>query len=84
MTQPILVEGQPHVTSQMHVSQYSDLGKVKVIDLEERFHLSVVMLCKDGQRQFHPAGCEATLPAETVAIFGTPEQIDLVLHENKC
>ena len=52
-----------------------------VNELEETYRVSVILLCKNGERLFHPAGKELIEQGQTIAIFGDPEQINLLLHE---
>ncbi len=81
VTPPITIEGQPHILAQLEVHSRSKICGMTVNALEEMYRVSVVLLCKDGERTFHPAGKVVIEQGQTIAIFGVPEQINLLLHE---
>jgi Trk K+ transport system NAD-binding subunit len=83
MTPPLSIEGQAHILANVPVGPRSRLRGVDIHTVEEKFRISVVMLCRDGQRQFHPAGQEVLQPGQTIAILGEPERITQLLHENR-
>jgi Trk K+ transport system NAD-binding subunit len=82
ITPPINIDGTPHILAHLLVHPRSNLKGKTVNVLEETYRISVVMLCKDGQREFHPPNNERIEPGQTVAIFGEPAQIHKILHEN--
>lgn len=82
ITPPITIGGQPHVLANLLISSQSRMQGKTVFDIEEAYRVSVVLLCKDGTREFHPAGTETILPGQTVAIFGDAAQINRLIHEN--
>jgi Trk K+ transport system NAD-binding subunit len=81
ITPPITVDGQPHILAQLPVDPGSHICDMTVNALEETYHISVILLCKDGSRTFHPAGREVIKPGYTIAVFGEPDNINLLLHE---
>jgi Trk K+ transport system NAD-binding subunit len=83
ITPPVTIEGKPHLLAQITINPESTLNGQSVHDLEENHRISVVMLCKDGERQYHPPGEALVKAGQTVAIFGEPEHIHTMLHENK-
>lgn len=82
ITPPVTIEGKPHLLAQMPINPHSGLDGLTVRALEETHRVSVVLLCKDGERLFHPSGDTQIRSGETVAIFGEPEHIHTLLHEN--
>jgi Trk K+ transport system NAD-binding subunit len=82
ITPPITIEGQPHILARIGITAKSRLQTMTIQSVEERFRVSVVLLCQDGHSEFHPAGNEWVKPGQTLAIFGNPKQIDELLHEN--
>lgn len=83
VTPPITIEGQPHTLANLEIPPKSHLNGMSVEQIEEKFRISVVLLCRDGERLFHPAGHERVGAGQTLAIFGEPEQINLLIHENR-
>ncbi len=83
VTPPISIDGQPHILANIQVGPRSRLQGLDIHGLEEKYRVSVVLLCRDGQRQFHPAGQEKIQPGLTIAIFGEPERITQILNENR-
>jgi Trk K+ transport system NAD-binding subunit len=82
-TSPIVIEGKPHILGNLVIGPRSRLRGHSVLALEEKFHVSIVLLCADGQKQFHPAGGESIETGHTVAVFGEPEHINQLFHENQ-
>lgn len=82
VTPPITIEGQPHILANLLVEGQSHLGGMTVQKIEEDYKVSVVMLCSNGERQFHPPGNEQIRSGQTVAIFGEPAHINRLIHEN--
>lgn len=81
VTPPVTIEGQPHILAQLQVDPGSRIGGMSVHELEERYRVSVILLCRNGERIFHPAGKETVRPGYTIAVFGEPEKINHLLHE---
>jgi voltage-gated potassium channel len=83
VTPPITIEGKPHILANLPISKQSRLNGLTVHHIEEHFRISIVLLCEDGHRQFHPPGERTIQPGFTIAVFGEPEQINKLLHENR-
>jgi Trk K+ transport system NAD-binding subunit len=82
ITPPINIEGKPHVLANVQVGPGSRLQNRSVIEVEETFRVSIVLLCAGGKQQFHPPGETRIQSGQTVAIFGEPDLIYAILHEN--
>lgn len=83
ITPPLTIEGTPHLLAHMGVESNSPLIGQSVHALEENYRVSVVMLCKDGQREFHPPGDTRLEAGEKITIFGEPDHIHSILHGKK-
>lgn len=81
VTPPISVEGQPHILAQLQVHPRSRICGMTIHDLEEMYRVSVILLYRDGDRNFHPAGEVLIEQGQTIAVFGEPEKINQLLHE---
>uniref|UniRef100_A0A7C4PGI4 RCK N-terminal domain-containing protein n=1 Tax=Anaerolinea thermolimosa TaxID=229919 RepID=A0A7C4PGI4_9CHLR len=83
LTPPILIEGQPHILARLEVSEFSNLAGLSVSELEEKYHTSLIYLAQDGKTMFHPEGSISVHKGASLALFGTPANINLVLNENR-
>lgn len=82
ITPPITIEGKPHILAHLQVAPDSKICKQSISVLEETYRVSIVLLCKDGQRDFHPAGNERVEAGQTITIFGEPDHINLLIHDS--
>jgi voltage-gated potassium channel len=82
ITPPIMIDGLPHILANLLVGKRSRLVGRTILDLEEKYHVSIVLLCQNGQRQYHPASSEMIHPEQTIAVLGEPEKINQIVHEN--
>jgi voltage-gated potassium channel len=82
ITPPLMIEGKPHILANLNIGPRSRLREHTVQELEEKFHVSIVLLFKDGQRIFHPPGEETVHAGQIMAVFGELEKINTVIHEN--
>lgn len=83
ITPPINIEGLPHILANIQIHPGSRLCSESVISLEEKYRVSIVLLCKDGSRTFHPPGSLRIRENDTLAVFGEPVNIHKLLHENR-
>lgn len=83
ITPPLMIEGEPHHLARMQVTPESRLKALTVSEIEEKFRVSIILLREKGQPEFHPRGEECVQPGQTLAIFGKPDQINKILHENQ-
>jgi voltage-gated potassium channel len=82
ITPPLTINGQPHILANLQVTAASRLVGQTIYELEEKHRISIVMQCKNGQSFFHPQAQEVIGAGHTIAIFGEPERINQLLHEN--
>ncbi|MHB0874887.1 MAG: potassium channel family protein [Anaerolineae bacterium] len=83
VTRPITVDGQALSLARLEVASRSALAGRTVHDVEEEFRLSVVLLQKNGNAEVHPAGDRCLVAGETVAVLGSPKQIDRLVCRNR-
>ncbi len=83
ITPPITVEGQPHILARLEVREKSGLAGLTVNEIEEQYQTSLVYLQQDHQSYFHPEGSIQISKGASLAVFGTPERINQLLHENR-
>lgn len=83
ITPPVTIEGETMILARMVVTPRSRLQSMRVAEVEETFRVSLVLLSYNGTSQFHPPGDYLIAPGQTLAIFGKPDQINQILHENR-
>ena len=83
ITPPITIEGQAHILARIKITPKSRLKGMSVSQIEESHHISIVMIYSNGQQEFHPHGERIVFAGQSLAVFGKPEQINRLLHENQ-
>ena len=83
LTPPVIIEGKAHILARLKVSRASRLLNLTVIQLEEKYHSSLVVLSRNGDRIFHPDGNLIIHVNDSLAVFGIPEDIDQLIHANR-
>ncbi len=83
ITPPIMIEGQAHILARMNVTKKSHLVGKTVLQIEECFRVSIIMIHTGSGEEFHPKGDRVIFSGQTVAIFGKPDQINHLMHENR-
>ncbi|MCP5095464.1 MAG: hypothetical protein GY943_07925 [Chloroflexi bacterium] len=83
ITRPITVEGESFSLARFDVQPESKLIGVSVSDIEQDYDVSVVLLRKDGESDFHPSGERKLFANDVLAVLGGPEQINGLLNRNK-
>jgi len=82
ITAPITIDGQPNSLARLQIGPRSRLNRHSINDIEDRYKLSIVLLTRDGQSNQHPQGDIILCPGDIVAIFGQPDQINHLVHDN--
>ncbi|MRR30825.1 hypothetical protein EG834_10990, partial [bacterium] len=77
------IDGHPHSVARLTVSKRSRLVSQSVLEIEERFQASVILLNHGGQPIQHPPAAMKICSGDELAIFGGPEQINQIVHENQ-
>ncbi len=83
ITPPITIDGHPHSVARLTISNKSHLVNQTVLEIEERFQASVILLNHAGQSIQHPAAAMRISAGDELAVFGGPEQINQIVHENQ-
>jgi voltage-gated potassium channel len=83
LTPPVVIEGKPHILARLKIGSSSHLLNLSVNQLEEKYHASLVVLSRDGNRIFHPEGSLKLSLNDSLAVFGIPEDIDMLINENR-
>ncbi|MBP6015566.1 MAG: NAD-binding protein [Candidatus Promineofilum sp.] len=83
VTRPITVDGRPMSLASLALRLGSQLVGLSVGDIERDFHVSVVLLRRDGASDPHPAAGQIVAAHDVVAILGEPERIARLTAENR-
>lgn len=83
VTRPITVEGQALSLGRLTISKGSKLHWRSVAEIEARYDVSVVLLKKEGQLDLHPSGKEVLRDGDVIAILGSPDRLNMVVHDNQ-
>jgi voltage-gated potassium channel len=83
LTPPVIIEGKPHILARIKVNASSHLRNLTVNQVEEKYHTSLVVLSRNGDRKFHPEGSLEICQNDSLAVFGAPEDIDKLIHDNR-
>jgi voltage-gated potassium channel len=81
ITPPIMVEGNPLCFGTVEFLECSDSNGKTFDDLEQLYRISVVLLKREGDMQWHPAGSEKIRAGDVVGVLGNPERINQIVHD---
>lgn len=82
ITPPITIEGQANSLARLQISQRSRLLGKKIGQVESTYDLSVVLLTRDSRVDTHPNPDRTIQKGDTIAILGSPEHINHLVHDN--
>jgi len=82
MTQPITVEGKSLSLAQLTISERSKLVGLSVEMVEQNFDVSVVLVRRNHQSDFHPSAHLEFHIGDAVAVLGGPSEIAVLAQEN--
>lgn len=83
MTQPINIEGDILSLGHFMIAPDSHLSTMTIEQLEQRHHLSVVLLRRANQSNLHPSADLQLMPGDNLAVLGGPAEISLIAQENQ-
>ena len=79
---PIAVEGQALSLARLNVNQNSKLVGKSVGEIEGTYDISIVLLRRDDQSDFHPSAERCLEAGDTLAILGGPAEISATVNHN--
>lgn len=83
ITPPITVEGQSLSLASFEVRPLSKFAGRSVGEIEQTYNISVVLLRRDGESDYHPASDRCLEGGDAVAVLGGPEQLGRVTAANQ-
>jgi voltage-gated potassium channel len=82
VTNPISVEGQQLSLARLTISTNSQLAGKTVGNIEDGYHLSIVLVRHDHQSEMHPTDATQIHTGDTLAVLGGPDSLNHLLHDN--
>jgi Trk K+ transport system NAD-binding subunit len=82
ITHPITIEGKPLSLAQLKLTATSKFAEMSIASVEQKFDISVVLLRRNHQLDFHPAGHILLQAEDSLAILGGPAEIAQMAQEN--
>ena len=82
MTNPIAVEGEALSLARLNVNPFSSLVDQSIGQVEEKYNISVVLLRRHEEADFHPVASRSLEVGDVLAILGGPAEISLLVNEN--
>ena len=81
LTPPIMVEGNPLCFATVEFLDCADARGKTLHDLEQRYHISTVLLKRKGGMEWHPSSLETIQAGDVVGVLGNPEKINEIVHD---
>jgi Trk K+ transport system NAD-binding subunit len=82
ITNPITVEGESLSLARLTIGTGSSLEGKQVGAIEQQYDVSVVLIKHDGFQDLHPPTDQAVTAGDTLAVLGTPQHLNLIVHAN--
>lgn len=83
VTRPITVEGQSLSLGRLNIDGKSKLNGHPISEIESRYDVSIVLLKHQGEPDLHPAGERILAPGDVVAVLGSPDRLNAIVHDNQ-
>ncbi|HPH96818.1 MAG TPA: TrkA family potassium uptake protein [Anaerolineaceae bacterium] len=82
ITPPINIEGQANSLARLQINPKSRLVGKTIGQVETIYDLSLVLLTRSSKVDTHPAPDRVIQKGDIIAILGSPEHINLLVHDN--
>jgi len=82
VTNPISVEGQQLSLARLMISGSSQFAGKTVGNIEDNYHLSIVLVRHDHHSEMHPTDNTQVHSGDTLAVLGGPDALNHLLHDN--
>ena len=83
VTNPISVEGQQLSLARLMISDNSQLAGKTVGNIEDNYHLNIVLVRHDHHSEMHPTDSTLLNMGDTLAVLGGPDSLNHLLHANE-
>jgi voltage-gated potassium channel len=78
---PIMVEGNPLSFATVEFLDCADARGKTLDNLEQRYHISTVLLKRKGGLEWHPSSFETIQSGDIVGVLGNPDRINEIVHD---
>ena len=82
MTRPITIDGRPHSLASITVKTGVPLTEMTVGEIETRFEVSLVLLQRQSESDYHPAGTIQINAGDIIAVLGGMSEISTLVQVN--
>lgn len=83
VTNPISIEGQQLSLARLTVTPHSLLAGKTVGNVEDNYHLNIVLVRFDHQSEMHPTDSRVINIGDTLAVLGGPHVLSSLMHDNE-
>lgn len=83
ITNPINIEGESLSLARLTVSPKSDLDGKTVGQVEDNYHVSIVMVRYDHKSELHPTDSMKIKGQYMLAVLGRPEKLNALVHASR-
>ncbi|MBI5944274.1 MAG: NAD-binding protein [Chloroflexi bacterium] len=83
VTNPISIEGQLLSLARITVSGDAAFADKSVGYVEDRYHLSIVLIRHDHHSEMHPTDNSPIHAGDTLAVLGGPDELHRLMHDNE-
>jgi Trk K+ transport system NAD-binding subunit len=83
VTNPISIEGQLLSLARITVSADAAFTNKTVGEVEDLYHLSIVLIRHDHQSEMHPTDTTPIRAGATLAVLGGPEELNHLMRDNE-
>jgi voltage-gated potassium channel len=83
ITSPITIGGVPNSLARLEIASTSKLVGRTVEDLENQYHISIVLVVHDHQKTHHPAGSIIIFAQDILVFLAEPDRVHQLVHDNQ-
>jgi voltage-gated potassium channel len=83
VTNPISIEGQQLSLARLTISPSSQLVDKTVGQVEDNFHLTIILLRHDSHSEMHPTDTRPLCAGDTLAVLGGPQELSRLMQSNQ-
>lgn len=82
VTNPISIEGKQLSLARLTISPDSHLTGKTVGNVEDNYHLNIILVRHDHQSELHPTDSTLLSEGDTLPVLGGPEPLNHLMHDN--
>ncbi len=82
ITRPVTIEGHSLSLARLEVTAGNGIAGMTVGQIEKQYEVSVILLRQKGEEDLHPSANRMIGAGDTMALLGTPEELNAVIYAN--